>query len=363
MTKYKFLYLDDENDETTAAIADGLKIKDLIDISFEEPKDFKSQIGDLKTRLKDFDGLILDLRLDGKKLDIAYNAPAIAQELRMIAGLGEIKSCPIILCSTDEKMRATYEVEKICHEHFDYKFTKQASPPWEKFARKIASLAKGYQTIQSDKFELKKILGREDIEILDSRIFETFVGIEKPLPVHEYAAFIIKDLFHQQGPLIKEKLLASRLGIDIVKSEDWQKLLDGVFSKAKYSGVFSDGWQRWWADIVLSTFKELSGNKRLNMLNASERVKILIEKTGLNKLVAAEPMKYNKSSNFWTICEGYKTPLDPLEGFKIHTTIEPKAWQEVRFVSFEAIISKKGPRPHSSELKRIESTKEEFSGK
>lgn len=363
MTIYKFLYIDDENDQTTAAIADGLKSKDLIDVSFEEPKDFKTQINDLKARLKDFDGLILDLRLDGKKLDIAYNAPAIAQEIRMIAGLGEMLPCPIILCSTDEKMRATYEVERICHEHFDYKFTKQASPPWEKFKRKIVSLAQGYKFIPSTEYKLEKLLGRDDLKNLDERVLEIFMGNEKPLPVHEYASFVIKELFHQQGPLIKERLLAARLGINIEKSEDWQKLLNEVFKKALYTGVFSDGWTRWWGDIVLSTFKELSGGKRLNMLNAAERVKIITEKTGLKKLVAAEPMKYNKSTNFWVVCEGYKMPLDPLEGYKIHTTTEPKAWQENKFISFEAVVNKRGPRPHSSETARINSLKEELSAK
>jgi hypothetical protein len=363
MTKYKFLYIDDENDETTAAIADGLKSKDLIDVSFEEPKDFKSQITDLKTRLKDFDGLILDLRLDGKKLDIAYNAPAIAQEIRMIVGLGEMQSCPIILCSTDDKMRATYEVERICHEHFDYKFTKQASPPWAKFRKKIVSLAEGYKFIPSTEYKLEKLLGRNDLNSLDERVLEMFIGNEKHLPVHEYASFVIKELFHQQGPLIKEKLLAARLGIDIAKSDDWQKLLDTVFKNSLYTGVFSDGWTRWWADMVLSIFKELADGRRLNMLNAAERVKIISEKTGLTGLIAAEPMKYNKSTNFWVVCEGYKTPLDPLEGFKIHTTTEPKAWQESKFISFEAIVTKRGPRPHSSENKRINSLKEELSAK
>lgn len=363
MAKYKFLYLDDESDSSTAAIADGLKIKDIIDVVPEEPKIFKDEIADLKNRLKDFDGLILDLRLDGKKLDIAYNAPAIAQELRMIAAEGGIKPIPIILCSTDAKMRATYEVEKICHEHFDYKFTKQDSPPWEKFARKLAALAKGYQYISDVNFDIAKILKREDLLSLDPRVLETFNGIEKPLPIYDYASFVIKDLFHQPGVLIKEKLLAARLGVDISKSDDWQNLSQVFFSKSFYSGAFSDGWQRWWSDIVINIFKEASNGKRLSMLNAADRVKVLIEISGLKNLVAATPLEYNKSTNFWTVCEFYKTPLDPLEGFKIHTTIQPKTWQEDRYISFLAAANKKGPKPHSSELNRIQAIKDELSKK
>lgn len=363
MAKYKYLYLDDENDETTAAIADGLQTGGLIEVKYEEPKKFGEEIKDLKERLKDFDGLILDLRLDGKALDIAYNAPSIAQELRMIAAEGGVKSCPIILCSTDERMRATYDVEKICHEHFDYKFTKQATPPWPKFAMKLASLAKGYQFINDVKFEIPAILGREDLSPLDSRMLESFIGIEKPLPTYDYASFVIKDLFHQPGSLIKETLLASRLGVDIQKSEDWKNLLVGLFSKAIYTGAFSDGWNRWWMDRIQNIFKEETKGKRLTMLNAAERVKYLSDITGLQKLVAASPMQYNKSSNFWTICEYYKTPLDPLEGFKIHTSIEPKSWQEDRYVSLLAVTERRYPRPHSSESNRIQLIKEELSGK
>ena len=363
MTKFKYLYLDDENDASTAAIADGLKILNLIDVVPEEPREFGNQMVDLRKRLNEFDGLILDLRLDGKKLNISYNAPAIAQELRKIAAEGGIKSCPIILCSTDEKMKATYEVEKICHEHFDYTFTKQSSSPWEKFAKKLASLANGYHIIPSLKGDLHEILKRSDLEILDPRILENFIGFQHPLPVYEYASFIIKDLFHQQGPLIKESLLAARLGIDINESKDWQKLLDHHFIAAKYIGIFSDGWTRWWADLIIQRFKEISGGQRLNMLNADERIKLLIKITGISNLVAAKPTKYNRSSNFWSICEAFKTPLDPLEGFKIHTSIEPKSWQEHKFISLEAVLEKKGPKPHSSELYRINLLKEELKAK
>jgi len=359
---YKYLYLDDENDETTAAIADGLKVNGLLEIELEEPKDFKTQRLSFEQHLKDYDGIILDLRLDGKRLDIPYNAPALAQELRMMAVEGSIKSCPIVLCSTEEKMKATYEVDKTSHDLFDYKFHKQASPPWEKFARKMSALAHGYSFIKESQFDIKKILGRDDLDVLDSRVLEKFYGLEKPLPVSEYAMFVVKGLFHQPGVLIKETLLAARLGIDITKSEDWPHLLDGLFKPALFTGVFSDGWTRWWAEIVIDIFKNKS-NKRLSILTAAQRVENLIEITGLKNLVAAQPLPYGKSTNFWTICEYHKMPLDPLEGFIIHSSIEPKSWQENRYVSLDAVLNKRGPRPHSSEASRIDLIKQSLTDK
>jgi hypothetical protein len=363
MKKFKFLYLDDEKDETTEAIVDGLKINDLIDITYEEPKDFKDEKKDLEKRLKDFDGIILDLRLDGRRLDISYNAPAIAQELRMMAGDKVVKSCPIILCSTDEKMRATYDVEKIYHELFDYKFTKQGSPPWLKFATKLASLANGYEYIVQSEFDLKKIMNREDLHTFDPRIFEVFNSGGKHLVTFDYASFIIKDLFHHPGILIKENLLAARLGIDIEHSPDWKILLDSCFAPALFTGAFSDGWNRWWTDRIIDIFKDNSTGKRPSLLNAEDRVVVLKDFSKLSGLQAAKPLEYNKSSKFWTICEAYKAPLDPIEGYKIHSTIEPKSWQEDKYISLLAVLNKKIPRPHSSEEERIRLVKEELLGK
>jgi len=363
MTTYRYLYIDDENDETTAAIADGLKVQGLIDIVLEEPKDFKTQKVNFEHHLKDYDGLLLDLRLDGKRLDIPYNAPALAQELRMMAIEGSVKACPIILCSTEEKMKATYEVDKTSHDLFDYKFHKQASPPWEKFARKMHALAHGYSFVKDCGFDMKKILGRNDLDSFDARVLEKFSGLDKPLPIAEYAMFVVKGLFHHPSILIKETLLASRLGVDMHKSgEDWHKLLNTLFKPALYTGIFSDGWTRWWADKTIDIFKTKSG-KRLSVLNASEKVNVLAEITGLTSLVAASPLPYAKSTNFWTICEYHKMPLDPLEGFIIHSSIEPKSWQENRYISLDAVLSKKGPRPHSSEAARIELIKQSLSGK
>src|SRR5690606_1673991 len=99
---FKYLYIDDENDQSTSSIADGLKINGLLDVDLAEPQQFREQKDFLEKHLSEYDGIILDLRLDGRRLEIPYNAPALAQELRMMAADGTIPSTPIILCSTEE---------------------------------------------------------------------------------------------------------------------------------------------------------------------------------------------------------------------------------------------------------------------
>lgn len=357
----RFLYIDDENDESTNSISEGLEIRQFLKVTLSEPQQFREQKTFFIEQLQNYDGVILDLRLDGKRLDIPYNAPALAQELRMMAAEGTVPSIPIILCSTEEKMRATYEVDKTSHDLFDYKFHKQATPPWEKFARKINSLALGYKIIEKCNYDFNSIFNRE-MANFDIGIFEKFQSLDKNLPTFEYAAFIVKDFFHHPGILIKETLLAARLGIDVSKSKEaWPQLLE-ILIDTRYTGVFSDGWARWWSDLILARFKEITG-KRLAQINAEERVALLSEKLNLKGLISATPLPRNISKNFWAICEFYKMPIDPLEGFKIHTSIENKSWQESKYISLEAVLNKRGPKPHSSELNRIELIKESLSQK
>ncbi|MBI2272551.1 MAG: hypothetical protein HYU70_02035 [Bacteroidetes bacterium] len=354
----KYLYIDDENDGTTRAIAIGLELSDRLRVELSEPQELKKQKEFFQKNLPQYDGIILDLRLDGRRLDIPYNAPALAAELRMMAAEGTISCMPIILCSTEEKMRATYDIDRSSHDQFDYKFQKQESPPWEKFSRKLDSLALGYKEINKSGFTWPELLGRKDLSVLDKGIFEQFADPEKRLPVFSYASFIIKELFHHPGLLIKEMLLAARLGIDIQASHDaWPKLLHDFLGSAKYSGIFSDGWDRWWSDLVIGLFNTQT-QQRLSMLDAEQRVAAITDLTGIKGLVAAAPIERNISASYWTVCEFYKKPLDPLEGFKIHSSIEPKSWQEYKYISLDAVLRKKGPKPHSTELDRIEFIKE-----
>jgi hypothetical protein len=362
MTRPKFLYIDDEKDPSVEAIRDGFNDVGQIEVFLEQPQDFKTQKNDLLERLNEYDGLILDLRLDGNMLlDVSYNAPAIAQELRTDISNKEFarKPKPIVLCSTDEKMRATYDVDKASHDLFDYKFLKGSDPNWGKFSNKLFALAVGYNWLNENERTLFEIFGREDILKLDPRITDQFNDPERKPTTNDYAQFFIEEMFHHPGPLIKENILAARLGIDISTSgKDWNFVRDKIFEKASFTGIFSTGWKRWWADTVNNVFKEITDGKKLASLKAEQRVKYLSEKFGLKDLKSADPLKYCNSTEFWTICEGYKKPIDPLEAFIIYESAEIKPWQDSKYISFDAVINRigveKGLRPLPSEIERIE---------
>lgn len=364
MSKPKYLYIDDENDASVDSIKDGFNDVGNIEVELY-PLQNTRNFEDLRNSLftLEFDGLILDLRLDGDGPNkVGFSAPTLAQDLRTTQARKEIKSFPIILCSTLTNIRETYSVDKSSHDLFDYKFEKSATPDYDKFSQKLYSLAKWYEWLNKENKAINVVLNRESLKDIDSRIYEKFLIDETPFVANDYAKFIINQLFHHSGALIKERTLAARLGVDIEKSKDWDRLKE-IFSEACYNGLFSDGWKRWWSDILIKEFKKMSDGLHLSSLNAKQRVDILIKKTGLKDLIPAEPIELCVSTEFWTICEGHKKPLDPLEGLLVYEKSEIKPWQENKYISFHAaeverIGRDRGLIPHPSEEERIAEIKE-----
>ncbi|MCT3733714.1 hypothetical protein HZQ80_05920 [Elizabethkingia anophelis] len=368
MEKPKYLYIDDENGTSEISTLNGFNDLNQIGVERFPLADFR-EFGSLKKELAkrskkgEFDGLILDLRLDGTGADrTEFNATALAQELRSVAARGDMATFPIVLCSTEAKIKDTYSSDKTSHDLFDYKIYKSnPKPNWAKLSLKLYSLANGYKILNSNVDNLGEIFGIKDEKELDARILERFATFSVN---YDYSHFVIKNFFHQTNPLINERILAARLGIDLNKTpeDDWKKLIELYFNDAKYSGIFSDGWDRWWSDKIVDIFYTYS-KQRLSFSKASERVEKLKEISGITTLVDAKPLKFCNSTEFWSICEAYKVPIDPLEGFKVLVNAELKPWQESKYISLLAILERegfvdRGLRPHPSEIENIEYTTE-----
>lgn len=342
----KYLYLDDENEDAVKAIIDGLNDtgKVLVErLAFSAQDTFESLSEKLKSKIKQgISGILMDLCLNGGgDSSLKFTASPITQHLRSImATPGEIAQIPIVLCSTDDRLKATYDADKTSHDLYDYKFTK-AEIAWEKVATKMVSIANGYKKMGSQPNSLEELLGRKDISELDDRIFERFAETRNIFP-YEFLNFIIKDIFQHPGALIKESVLAARLGVDIKSCEmAWEKLKEILAPKIQYRGILSNGWTRYWTDRMDLFFREISDGQIMQALTAEERVRILKEKTGISDLRTAKPTRFSSSSYFNTICEALKAPLDSMEGYEVYESYELKPWQEPKFISFEAIASGK----------------------
>lgn len=374
MNNLKYWYIDDENgmpEQSTVRMLNSHNVE-VEKFNLKDSTDFgilKNQILSL-SKEKNFGGLILDLRLDGNgDHPTAFNATALAQELRSVSARGETPIYPIILTSTDEKIKETYNNDKTSHDLFDYKIYK-SSENWIKRSVKLNALAEGYRTIEQV-FSKKQNTGTESLKLLserlegilnkkaeeidNSRLKEKLLEIMAQKDMHFVAHFIIKQMFHFTSPLLNKRILFAKLGLcfDDVIVADREKVFE-FFKEAKYSGVFSMGWERWWEEDINKIIKDTL-NSNFSFISANKRVEVLNSELGTS-LIAAEKLEHSFSDEYSSICEATKRPLDHLEGFKIVTSHDYLPWQTPKYLSLFAIINRikrKEIKPHPCEQDKI----------
>ena len=364
----RYLYLDDDPEEKVGQIASALSIPGQLVVEYRPVALFASQVEDLIGQSGQFDGLLLDLRLDQERRPngqrAEYTATTLAQFLRTKVYDQEvkIKDFPIVLCSQQWKI-GMYDADLSSHDLFDYKFPKEDV---EKRAREISgklmALVEGYRLIETAPGKWNEMLAY-DAQSLDQRMFSRFAGRTVPIATHEYARYILRELLVPANELIKESVFAARLGL-IGTGPGWDRLRDEVFPSARYAGAFSQSWVRWWQPEVNRIFEAICGTT-LASLNGAQRVAALSEHTGIEGLVAAQPIMFNHSTWYWTICEALKTPLDPSEGFRLAPGHEPMAWQDYDYISLKALLERMHITElhrslHPDEVERFDAIREEY---
>lgn len=337
--KLRYLFIDDEVGEPTKALLDGFNDTKLLiveSLSIAKDETFDSINDKLQSEYakQGFDGILIDLCLDGTGANsLKFKAPPVAQQVRTLASENKLAHLPIVLCSTIEN-EVLYRNDSSSHDLFDYYFNK-ADLNFKKEAQRMQSLAEGYQILNKKDTSIQEVLGRTDVDALDSRLLDLTPG--NMMSSFDVAQRIIKDMFRYSGILITERIAAARLGVDIEKSGDvWNKLKDKVLVNAEYKGVFSSGWQRYWTDKLNSLFMEFTGGTPYQIMTAAERIEALA-KSGFDGLVAAAPISYNQSTFYNTVCIYFKQPMDAVEGIPIEDSMKLKPWQENRYVSFLAV--------------------------
>lgn len=361
---YNLLYLDDN--PVAKTIADGFNTTGYLKVIIVKPTFFEEQIIELINRQSEYQGLILDLRLDedlSGDRKAHYTATSLAQQIRSKVSEGAwIHEFPIILFTTQENIEKLYSSDVTSHDLFDISFIKdKISDPVIQY--KIHSIIEAYKAIESQKPNLEKILNIESLNNIDKRIFSAKYLSGEGVTVYSYARFILKELIFANGPLIDENYLAARLGIDYHKSNDWDKLKSDFLSSSKYSGVFSGAWNRWWMYKLNQWWESSIAKDSLASLDARERVELLKEKLILKELVVAEPLPKAASYRYWTVCQGYRRPIDPREGLRIDGK-DPLPWQETMYMSVEAALERigrdTGLKIHPLEKERFNQIKKQF---
>ena len=277
-----------------------------------------------------FNGLMIDYDLNKN-----FKGISIAQEIRTRQKEYAFKAFPIILVAEKEML----ELIKKTYNPFDIGIDKAllSGTIDKKLLKKFYGLAEGYKFLSKCK-DIAKILNI-DISVIDDRFVSELSQLLNN-PVHIISQFIIYELIEKQGLLIKESVLAARLGIDIEFSQDWDRVKDSLAS-TKYNGTFSEGCQRWWAPLIEEWWKETVKSKTyLRSTPATERVALIKNALQLENIQSAQKIDKADSEEFWIVCKGYDKPLDPVDGLIIEGQEKLYPWQDVEYVSIDAALKR-----------------------
>jgi hypothetical protein len=349
MTSAKYLCIDDQTAETIDPVLYALEGPDKsIEFSKMHPKELAEQFEHIKqesSKGAPF-GVLVDLRLDelpdDSGIKVFYRGSTLAQDLRTRMALGEIDNFPIILWSVNDKLARSYEPDSASHDLFDAVYLKDgpdvSSPEGiSKRTLQLKAFAVGYCSLkgclrgEGDPWDLRKAFGinEEDLEILDPRLVQYFLSSNV---IYVFARKMLNSLIREEGVLVGERMLAAKLGVDIEASgANWGRLLSAL-GACRYSGIFSEAYQRWWSHRISSYWDMLNGGKgALRRFGASDRVRVLNDELGL-ALIAAKPLVDGHSDRFSTLCIATNAPLDTVDAFKV-LRVDGFPWQENRYVS------------------------------
>lgn len=283
------------------------------------------------------DGYILDINLrdqvDEHGQRFLGTGAGLAQDLRLLQARGPSegqRARPIVrLCAT-QVFQQYLKGDDSTADIFDLGFDKEMIGDIAPLARaKLAVLPELYAAVQIPPEDpgaaAKQFLGVEieHYDRLHSR-FRAALETELTRKPHEAVSFIIRELFEPPGLLIREELLAIRLGIDKARSGGWERLKEH-FASARYIGVAYNGFHRWWMDLVLSLWAQ-PGSPPLFRLSAVERVAAL-NKAGFADLAALLPTPESPGDRPWLLSQSddpaLRLPVDPRHAFILSTPVFP----------------------------------------
>lgn len=365
MTKY--LYIDDDKLKDSKDKVSGFSEKGRLEVEAENNySSWKEQIDRL--RKMDYDGLILDLKLDeipvldGKHAD--FHGTSLAQQLRDYQKEGTLPAFPILLFSGEEKMKSSLDATGL--DLFDMCINKGEMnvEVMKNIPNQLEDLSICYKRLNKKESAVNMLCA---VYPVDERFTNTLADLQQDNSVAACVHLLLHEFILKPGLLVDESLLAARLGVDIKKSGDvWPSILS-LFDKAHYQGTLGNGWKRWWMRGINDIWRDLADGQYLQMMEASERVDVLKKVLENDSIFSAERLRYSESSKFWTVCRGTDEPLDPVDGFVIAGQEPHYPWQDFMYVSKKAaflkINNQRWKNVASSEKTRLEILKKEYAGK
>jgi len=299
---YQGIFID--NQKTDKRFAKLMSTKGSLRVKFQKPTDLMALA---KSIMADSPDLVaLDYRLNKQ----AYKAGPLAQLLRDQALDTVTKDFPIILVPSENDYKA-FSNNISTHYLFDRCFTKESFSNSSTHSLEILSLVKGYKHLIKhwDKAErwvtFLGVTRQEKIEVAYQAIRE----LDKLKAPHQVARDLLRYVIDRRGLLLDKYNVLAQLGVKLASS-DVDKLFEILRrDKVKYTGVFSEGWARWWRHRLGEWGKVLC-QEHLGNMTAKERVSCLNKKLGLKLSPAKSRWKNRTDTLVAFACDSCHQPTE-----------------------------------------------------
>jgi len=304
---YQGIFIDDQKADKHFASLMSTPGKNGLSVKFQQP----TELINLTNGIVENPPAFVALDYHQKMAQNAYKAEPLAQLLRSYSSENVDKDFPIILVSNENEMTGFLN-NVTAHNLFDYRFTKQEVANNPVHRQKMLSLVKGYQrmikkwTKKSERWATFFALSKEERGVV---AYQAIRELDKLKAPHQVAQQILRYVIGRQGLLLNKDHVLAQLGV-VKEGKD----IDTLFARFKkdkviYSGVFSEGWTRWWQHRLWDWEKQFCGES-LGNLTARERVACLNEKLGLKLSPAKSRWQNHTDALFAYACDSCHQPTE-----------------------------------------------------
>jgi len=307
---YQGIFIDDRQPEQDFASLLSTPGKNGLTVKFKQP----TQLLTLANHIIETQPALvaLDYRLDeARKMPSAYQVEPLAQQLRSYASQQVEQDFPIILLAHENEI--VHFLDNItAHDLFDSCFTKQEVVDNLLPRQKIFSLVKGYKRMiknwrkKPERWATFFGLNKQERVVV---AYQAIRELDKLKAPHQVARWILRYVIERQGILLDKDNVLAHLGVANTSHDIEQLFAHLKTDKVIYTGVFGEGWMRWWRYRLEDWEKQVCGEV-LGNLTARERVLLLNKKLGLNLSPAISRWQAHSDALFAFACDSCHQPTE-----------------------------------------------------
>jgi hypothetical protein len=307
---YQGIFIDNQDSDKRFAGLMSTSGQHGLHVSFQKPKELMTLAQEILAHQPDL--VALDYRLDDprKPLSSGYKAGALAQLLRDSVMDSVAEDFPVILVSQQDELNTFFD-NVTAHDLFDGYFSKETLGNGSTHSIKILSLVKGYKKLIQYWNEpqrwasLLAVFQPEKLEVA----YQAIRTLDKLKAPHQVAHDILCYVINRQGLLLDKDNLLAQLGV-AKAGKNVDAILDILKTdKVLYTGIFSEGWTRWWLHRLQDWGDDLCGESLGNM-TAKERVSCLNNKLGLELSPAKSRWQNNTDALIAFACASCHQPTE-----------------------------------------------------